>query len=63
MSRALTRQTEAGAVPGPPPRARHLSARGVNAAAMVVILSARTEIDGELCGSHPSHRGKMEIPH
>lgn len=52
----LTRQMAAGAVPGPLLRGRHSSARGVNVAATLFHFSARPEIDGELCGGHPSHR-------
>lgn len=58
MSHALTRRMAASAVPGPLLRGRHLSAHGVNVAATSFHSSAGPDMDGELCGGHPSHREK-----
>lgn len=58
LSHELTRQMAASAVPGPLLRGRHLSAHGVNVAATSFHSSAGPEMDGELCGGHPSHREK-----
>lgn len=52
----------ASAVPRPLLCGRHLSAHGVNVAATSFHSSAGPEMDGELCGGHPSH-GKRAMCH